>query len=130
MQIPEDSISFFGEMPWEGIAQKMSEAHVLVMFSNFENLPCVIVEALASGMRVVSSRVGGIAEHIDASRGTLVEPTHFMQLTEALREEADRAPHIDRAALRAYAENHFSQQAVADQLDTIYRETLKRVWKA
>lgn len=130
MQIPEGSISFFSEMPWESIAQKMSEAHVLVMFSNFENLPCVIVEALASGMRIVSSRVGGIAEHIDPSRGTLVDPRNLMQLTEALRAEADLAAQIDRSALRAYAEDHFSQQAVAGQLNTIYRRTLQRVWKA
>jgi glycosyltransferase involved in cell wall biosynthesis len=122
--IAPDRISFFGEQPWEVIADYMRDAHTLILFSNYENLPCVIVEALASGMRIISSDVGGISEHIDDSRGTLIARKDEAGLAEAILKEADLAASADRQALRKYADAHFSMDAIAAQFDAIYREVM------
>jgi glycosyltransferase involved in cell wall biosynthesis len=118
-------ISFFGEQPWEVIADYMRDAHTLLLFSNYENLPCVIVEALASGMRIISSDVGGISEYIDDSRGTLIARKDEAGLAEAILKEADLAASADRQALRKYADAHFSMGAIAAQFDAIYREVMQ-----
>ncbi|MCC6599381.1 MAG: glycosyltransferase, partial [Crocinitomicaceae bacterium] len=73
LKIPSESISFFGEQTWDFIAKKMTASHCLLLFSNYENLPCVIAEALASGIPVISTATGGIGEHISEDRGVLVQ---------------------------------------------------------
>lgn len=56
------------------LAQQMSEAHVLINFSDSENFPNVIAESLACGTPVVGRNVGGIPELVrDGETGFLVE---------------------------------------------------------
>ena len=43
------------------------------MASSSENAPCVIAEALCTGLPVISSNVGGIANMIDDSNGILFD---------------------------------------------------------
>jgi glycosyltransferase involved in cell wall biosynthesis len=64
---------------WEIIGKKhpseinelFQNAHCLVMASSSENAPCVISEALCSGLPVLTSSVGGIAEMINPENGIL-----------------------------------------------------------
>jgi glycosyltransferase involved in cell wall biosynthesis len=59
-------------------------ANALVMFSNYENMPCVILEALCSGLPIVSSNVGGIAEIINTSNGYLIPAKNEEELYDAM----------------------------------------------
>ncbi|MEI9946542.1 MAG: glycosyltransferase [Chitinophagaceae bacterium] len=43
-------IKFTGEIPYTEVAKQMQEAAVLILFSRYENFPCVIVEALCCGL--------------------------------------------------------------------------------
>jgi L-malate glycosyltransferase len=127
MNIRDAGIHFFGTLAWDEVALKMGTSHVLVLFSRYENLPCVIVEAMASGMRVISTAVGGIAEYVSPERGTLLASEDEDALLEALRYEWQAEP--DREQLRVYAVEHFSQQAVADAFHAIYASLWDKVQK-
>lgn len=61
-----------GLIPYEAVAKQLQQADVLVLFSRYENLPCVILEAHCCGVPVVSTHVGGIAEVINKTNGLLV----------------------------------------------------------
>ncbi len=124
LSIPQQSISFFGEKKWSEIAELMQDSHCLLMFSNYENLPCVIVEGLASGMFILSTNVGGIAEHIQSERGTLILPNDENGLTEAILQYAGEFSNTKTAALRTYAQEHFSRPMIADAFDAVYEEIL------
>ena len=52
----------------------MRAADVFVLSSEFENLPVVLLEALACGLPVVATDVGGVREIVDESVGALVPP--------------------------------------------------------
>ena len=119
--IRPDSIDFFGEISWEGVARKMESSHALLLFSNYENLPCVIVEALACGLPVISTRVGGISEHINAERGVLVERGDEDALERAIDTIASTIDEYDKTALREYALERFSNEAVAAAFVGLYR---------
>ncbi len=121
MGIPAQSIHFFGEQTWSGIAELMRHSHILLLFSNYENLPCVIVEALASGMRIISTDVGGIREHISVSRGTLIKAGDEDALESAIISESETAHVADREQLRLYAETHFSIPSVSKAFSEVYR---------
>ena len=119
--IRPDSIDFFGEISWKEVARKMEASHALLLFSNYENLPCVIVEALACGLPVISTRVGGISEHINAERGILVERGDEVGLERAIDTLATTIHQYDQAALREYAIERFSNEAVAKAFVGLYR---------
>jgi glycosyltransferase involved in cell wall biosynthesis len=119
--IRPDSIDYFGETTWEGVAQKMEASHALLLFSNYENLPCVIVEALACGLPVISTRVGGISEHISSERGMLVDRGDEEGLEHAIETMAPNIHAYDKSSLRAYALQRFSNEAVADEFEKLYR---------
>ncbi len=123
--IRTDSIDYFGETTWEGVAQQMESSHALVLFSNYENLPCVIVEALACGLPVISTRVGGISEHINEERGILVERGNEDALQRAIFTMAGNMHTYNQSALRAYALERFSNEAVAMAFEELYRIVAK-----
>jgi glycosyltransferase involved in cell wall biosynthesis len=124
LQIPKASITYFGEKTWSEIAGLMKDSHCLLMFSNYENLPCVIVEALASGMHIVSTRVGGIAEHINDERGLLIAPLDEQALVDAILAYSQEYRYNERSELRDYAVDHFSKESIATAFDKIYTDVL------
>jgi glycosyltransferase involved in cell wall biosynthesis len=124
LNIPSANITYFGEKTWAEIARLMQDSHCLVMFSNYENLPCVIVEALASGMHIVSTKVGGISEHINEQRGVLIAPKNASELEQAILNYKHTYINDQRVVLRSYAEERFSKPSIANAFDQIYSDVL------
>jgi len=120
--ISKERITFFGEKDPPGIASLMSVSHCLLLFSKYENMPVVIIEALASGMAIISSDVGGIREHITPERGYLVSAKDNAALTTAILTFAQEYSRFDGDQLRAYAIDNFSVEAVAAAYDEVYRK--------
>lgn len=117
-------ISIGGEIKLDEVAKRMRQASALILFSHFENFPCVIPEAWASGIPVISSDVGGIREHLNDERGRLVPAGDEEALIKAIREI--RQSPWDSMALRMHAENVFSVKAVARAFHGVYQSLEKR----
>ena len=113
-------VFFHGSMETQEIAAFVQRCKALVLFSNFENFPCVIPEAWMSGVPVIATAVNGIPEFAHAENSILIEPRNEDQLTQAMLEILN-GKHFDAQALRAYAMEHFSYAAVSKQLDEVYR---------
>ena len=94
------------------------------MFSNFESLPVIIIEALASGIPVISSDVGGIKEYISAQEGILVPKQNIDALTGAMDYMLDRHNDYTKEHLAEHALKNFSPEAIGPQLDSIYESVL------
>lgn len=68
------------------LARIMAEATLLVLPSLEENLPMVILEAMASGLPVAASNVGGIPDLItDRKTGMLFDPTDPESMKQSVR---------------------------------------------
>lgn len=118
-------VDFHGEQSKRDVAEFMRQADIFVLPSIWENLPCVVIEAMASGLPIVASRVGGIPELVDQTTGRLVPPADAPSLAAALAEMLDALPTFDRQAIARKA-GRFSPGVVGGCLDTIYRELLRR----
>ena len=121
--IRKEQIEFRGEQPLVIIAELMREANGFVLFSNYENLPCVIGEAFASGTPVISTDVGGISEHMPNFGGKLISKGNESELTQAMEEMLQTT--YSENELRSYAETNFSVKAIAKAYNELYTEALK-----
>jgi len=78
--------TFVGVMPQRAVANYLAACDTLVLPSWAEGTPNVIIEALASGRRVVATAVGGIPDIVNRQElGLLVEPRNADALADALR---------------------------------------------
>jgi len=79
------TVRFLGEVPRAEVHARMAAAHAVVVPSRREALGIVAAEALALGVPVVASRVGGLAELVRDGDGLLVPPGDPAALAAALR---------------------------------------------
>lgn len=86
-------VRFTGYLSQAAVAERLAEADLFVLPSFAEGVPVVLMEALASRMPVVATRVAGVAELVeDGVSGLLVPPGDPEALGEALAALAADAP--------------------------------------
>ncbi len=125
-----DRIHFLGPASLDELKHWLSVATALVLPSRQENAPIIIAEALACGLPVVATRVGGIAEMLDDGRlGFLYDPGDVSQLTSHLETllRHPAAAHPATAAGRLKAQTVYHPAAVAGQTVAMYRELLSGI---
>jgi len=85
-------------------------------------------EAMASGLPVVASCIGGIPNAVeDGETGFLVEPGNVEELTEAIAKLLGDDQLSERMGknARERAKEKFSQEAMVDKTISVIRQTLK-----
>ena len=120
----EDCVIFHGKKTSAEVAEAYQQADFFVLFSNFENLPCVIVEAFASGVPVLSTSVGGIAEILSPERGILIPQGDEEALLQGMNQLLDHSSEYDRQAIRDYAIKTFAAQNIGQQIFEAYKEVV------
>ena len=120
----EDCVIFHGKKTSAEVAEAYQNADFFVLFSNFENLPCVIVEAFASGIPVLSTSVGGIAEILSPERGILIPQGDEEALLQGMNQMLDHSSEYDRQAIRDYAIKTFAAQNIGQQIFESYKEVV------
>lgn len=119
-----DCVIFHGKKTSAEVAEAYQKADFFVLFSNFENLPCVIVEAFASGVPVLSTSVGGIAEIVSDERGILIPQGDEGALLQGMNQMLDHCREYDREAIRDYAIKTFAAQNIGRQIFEVYKEVV------
>ncbi|NQY10345.1 MAG: glycosyltransferase [Flavobacteriales bacterium] len=115
-----DKVNFLGKRDAKGVANELRNNHIFILFSNFENLPCVVLESIACGVPVVSSDIGGTREHLSKEFGELVDPLDEDGLFEKINHVIANYAQYDPTKLNAYAEKHFSTKNVGKQFIKVY----------
>ncbi|NVO30225.1 glycosyltransferase [Hymenobacter lapidiphilus] len=121
--LADGTVEFLGKLTSEQVAAEMRRAQAFVLFSNYENLPCVLIEAQASGLPAVATRVNGVPELLppDGSAGLLVEPGNEQALYAALLEVLQApAGRFNEQQMRATALARFSYPAVGATFRQVY----------
>jgi glycosyltransferase involved in cell wall biosynthesis len=103
---------------------------IFVMPSLCEALPYALLEAMATGLPAVGTRVGGIPEVIvPGVTGLLVPPREPISLAEAIRPllDSEDLRHRMGQAGRERVVHHFNEIDTVQQTIRVYREMLKRL---
>ncbi|WP_460583834.1 glycosyltransferase [Hymenobacter arcticus] len=121
------TVEFLGKLTLAQVAAEMRQATGFVLFSNYENLPCVLIEAQASGLPAVATRVNGVPELLpaDGTAGLLVPAQDEVALGESIITLLTAsAGHFSEAGLRARAVAQFSYPAVGRAFAAVYARIL------
>ncbi|MBA3437646.1 MAG: glycosyltransferase [Thermoleophilaceae bacterium] len=114
-----EAVRFHGELPKERVAKLMREADLLVLPSLHETFGCVLIEAMASGLPSVATRVGGVPEVLTPEAGALVAPRDPAALAAAIEETLGRE--FDAAKLTQVARERYSYDAFARAWSEVYK---------
>lgn len=127
-------VRFHGRLGKAAVLELFRAAAVVAVPSVwFENQPMTVLEALASGVPVVASDLGGLPELIDpGTDGDLVPPGDPAALAEALERVLDdpaRSLAMGRAG-REKVESAFAPALHLDRLERIYEEAAMETRRA
>lgn len=121
-------VTFHGSVSGKPLIDLMNSASALVLFSLYENLPCVIGEALALERPVIASDVGGVSEMVaDGVTGIIVRPEDEQAMANAML-RVIRDPELGKkmgADAGRVARERWLPGAVAAETVKAYRQAIE-----
>lgn len=105
------------------VPEVLSACDVFALSSRTEGLPIALIEAMAAGLPIVATAVGGLPTTVPGDAGVLVPHGDAAALRDALREvvgDAARRQRMGEAAARA-AEARYSVARMTDAYLALYR---------
>lgn len=119
-------VKFMGYMRGERLSQAYASADIFVFPSRLETFGLVVVEAMAAGLPVVASRVGGVTDVVqEGNNGYTFESGDVETLVEGVRKIAVSRDNIERMGkyARQYAETQ-SWESMMDEVIEIYADLI------
>jgi glycosyltransferase involved in cell wall biosynthesis len=101
---------------------------LVVLSSRTEGTPMVVFEAMAAGVPVVATRVGGVPDQVSTRTGYLVPPEDPVALAQALDEALGSGAEAHRraTAARERLEGDFGADDWTDSYHTLYDRAFRR----
>lgn len=118
-----------GHIPFAELRTHYQQAQVFVMPSYYETFGISVIEAMAQGLPVVAAQAGALPELVeDGQNGLTVPPGDAEALAQALVEllRQPQKAHAFGAAGQKKVHQHYTPQAVAQQLIDFYQKALYR----
>lgn len=100
---------------------------IFILPSHYEGLPMAILEAMAAGKPIISTKVGGIPTVVKPfSNGWLIEPKNINQLDAVFDQIFSTPDIVSQYGLNAFEDaQHFHVGAIVSQLNLIYANMLE-----
>ncbi len=122
----DGAVSFPGQVPARDALARLA---VLVLSSYMENAPLALLEAMAAGVPVVATRVGGVPELVPEGAGQLVAPGDPAALAAAIARLLDDPALADAQAAAARAPRRAHRRradAMVERTLALYEDLLAR----
>jgi glycosyltransferase involved in cell wall biosynthesis len=123
----QDRVRFLGWQPVETLREEYRTASLFLFPSRHEGMPNAVLEAMASGLPVIASRIAGNEELVlPGETGLLVATEDTDALRDALREllsDEARRERMGRAAQLRVMQS-YSWQTASSQFERILREAI------
>ncbi len=121
----EDDVNLTGYAAYEAVPQIYHRGDIFLSPTYAEGFSNTILEAMASGLPIVSTQAVGVVDCLrDEDNALLVQPTDVPALAAAIRRMVEDTPLRTRLARRAYDEvqDKYAWPVIARQIAGVYDE--------
>lgn len=125
LKINPNNIELVDQIPHYQVSHYLQKSDILILFSNYENLPCVILEAFACGIKVISTNVGGIQEFFPKDYGALIPQGDEKYLLKEIINQYNKSNRVSKKSMHQYAKKLFSKESISDRFNKLYIQSLK-----
>jgi len=122
----QNQVVFLGQLTREQVRDELRRGHVHVSCSVVESFGVTLVESMACGTPVIATRCGGPEGFVEPETGLLIPVNDVPALGVAMRHLFDHYADYNPQTIRDLAESRFSEGAIVQQLDSIYRAVRER----
>jgi glycosyltransferase involved in cell wall biosynthesis len=117
----EDAVQFLGFVDQQTIAETLRASDIFVLPSFAEGIPVALMEAMAIGLPVIATAVGGVSELVvNLETGLVVHASDVEGLADAILCYADNAD-LRLEIARKARDKVVSEFNIEDQVDTLAR---------
>ena len=121
----QEYVTFLGVKTKAEIAELMRHASMFVLTSNWDNMPSVLIEAMACGLPIVASAIGGIPEVVKPFCGRLVEPGNPTSIAEGIEYLLNNPGEFIPEKIAQYAREEFGYNAIGKKISDVYANVLE-----
>ena len=117
-------VHFAGLMSRNKVRQAMWKSNLLVLPSFHETFGVVLIEAMSTGLRVISTRCGGPEEIVTPEVGWLTEPGNIDDLAKILVKAKNqyKPSRKNEAIIRKKVKKNYGEATICDRLISLYNE--------
>lgn len=121
-----DKIEFLGHITRDHVVTIMEMADVFVLPSSYETFGVVLIEALALGKPVISTRCGGPEDIVECGNGLLVDVDSVYDLKIAMTRVNETIGDYEQSEIREKCIARFGEAFVVEQLKKLYVTASKK----
>ena len=109
----------------EEVSRILCRSDCFVLSSSSETFSIALIEALAKGLPVVSTKCGGPETFIRDEDGVLVENENAEDLAKGMKYMMSNIRYYDSEEIRQHCYDNFSQNVIANKIIDVYNQVLK-----
>lgn len=121
-----DKVTFYGKVTQQKVCELLREAHVFCYPTNSDGFPKVVLEALAAGLPIITTRVSVLPQLVKAGNGVLLEKATPENLAKAVGEICADSVEYERMSEKSLATA--ANYSLEKWRETI-GEILRRNWR-
>ena len=114
-----------GALPREAVAETLSRSDLYVHTSERESFGVSIVEALLTGLPIVSVRCGGVTDELSPHSSIVIESDEPAELARAIEAALRSERFVDPGTIATWALEHYGPSEVAGRIRAVYLRALR-----
>lgn len=111
-------------MPREQVAKALQKSDIFLFSSISEGMPVSVLEALACGLPVCTTRCGGVDELIDSTNGEIVQVKDYKAISRFLLKFINKEMTFDRKNISKRILDYYGSKAFGRRMKEIYLDAM------
>ncbi len=120
-----EKCTFYGFINPEATPAFYQQLHLFICSSRYETFNVSLLEAMASGLPVISTKCGGPEGFVNSENGLLIPVEDIKALREAIEYMRSSFHEFDRMKIRLFVESHYASGVVVQQVQELYETVMK-----
>lgn len=125
MGLTDKTVFFKGLLGTEALNQCINQSVATILYSNYETFGIVLLESMACGVPVISTRTGIMPEIYRDFMGMMIDVKNESQLIQAMNDFLNDKFKTDKSRLRGFVVENYSYDVVGKDFFKLYTKILK-----